>query len=117
MTNETQLLPELMLQSDLFCTHVEALSRNRLSPSDTDALRLKINQCRGILLHLQELYEEDKLEVADPETCADFRNLMMSLLWVSFLTRELIDRRMFRKLVQIESTFTYALITRPRQKK
>jgi hypothetical protein len=107
----------LLLQADLFCNRVEALGRKQLSRPDMDALSLKISQCRGILAHLQQLYDDDKLAVTDPETCADFRNLVMSLLWVNFLAREVIDRRMFRKLVQIESTFTYVLVTRPKQKR
>jgi hypothetical protein len=111
------LLVELLLQTDLFCNRVEALGRKQLSRPDMDALSLKISQCRGILAHLQQLYDDDKLAVTDPETCADFRNLVMSLLWVNFLAREVIDRRMFRKLVQIESTFTYVLVTRPKQKR
>jgi hypothetical protein len=113
----TLLLLELLLQADLFCNRVEALGRKQLSRPDMDALSLKISQCRGILAHLQQLYDDDKLAVTDPETCADFRNLVMSLLWVNFLAREVIDRRMFRKLVQIESTFTYVLVTRPKQKR
>ncbi len=115
MEEGRSLLVELLLQADLFSNQVEALGRKQLSPPDMDVLSEKIGQCRGILGHLQELYESDKLAVTDPETCADFRNLVMSLLWVNFLAREVIDRKTFRKLVQIESTFTYALITRPRQ--
>ena len=115
MEEGTALLVELLLQADLFCNRVEALARSQLSRSDLDALRLKISQCRGILTHLQQLYENDTLAIRDPETCADFRNLVISLLWVNFLGRDLIDRKMFRKLVQIESSFTYALITRPKQ--
>lgn len=114
MKEGTLLLVELLLQADLFCNQVEALGRKALSRSDMEALALKISQCRGILSHLQQLYDDDKLAVTDPETCANFRNLVMSLLWVNFLGRELIDRKLFRKLVQIESTLTYALITRPK---
>ena len=117
MDEGTALLIDLLLQADLFCNQVEALGKKKLSPSHAHALSLKISQCRGILAHLQELYESDTLAVKDPGTCVDFRTLVMSLLWVSFLARELIDHRLFRRLVQIESTFTYTLITRPKQKR
>jgi hypothetical protein len=116
MEEGTSLLVELLLQSELFCNRVEAVSRDKLSGLQMDDLRLKISQCRGFLAHLQQLYETDTLAISNPETCAGFRSLVMSLLWVNFLGRELIDRKMFRKLVQIESTFTYALVTRPKQK-
>ncbi len=114
MIEEDALLVELILQADLFCNHVESLAKNALDPPTSDALRLKISQCRGATTHLQELYENDELGIDDSGTCADFRNVIISLLWISFLARDLISHRMYRKLVQIESSFTYALITRRR---
>jgi len=92
-----------MLQAEVFCAQVEAVSKKDLSLSDMHALNLKINQCRGELVHLQELYETDNLTINDPAVCADFRRLVMSLLWVNFLGRSSIDFKLFRKLVQIES--------------
>lgn len=115
MDDGTALLIEVLLQADLFCNQVEALAKKNVPFPDLSALRLKISQCRGILAHLQGLYEKDKFAVKDPGTCADCRNLVISLLWVSFLARDLLDHRMFRRLVQIESSFTYAIITRPRR--
>ena len=43
---------------------------------------------------------------------ADFRQLVMALLWVAFYARTAIDFRIFRMLVRIESGFTYVLVTR-----
>ncbi len=80
-------------------------------------LRLKISQCQGILAQLQETYESDRLEVTDPAVCAAFRHLVMALLWVNFLGRDVVDYRMYRKLVCIESSLTYALITGPNAKR
>jgi hypothetical protein len=73
---------------------------------------LKISQCRGALTQLQAKFENDKLTIDDALVCADFRTLVMSLLWVNFAGRLLIDFKLFRKLVQIESGFTYLLIGR-----
>lgn len=112
MDEETSLLIELMLQAELFCATVEALGKKKLSLADMHALSLKISQCRSVLANLQDKYDNDELTVGDPAICADFRNLVMSLLWVNFLAQGLIDFRLFRKLVQIESSFTYLLITR-----
>jgi hypothetical protein len=74
------------------------------------ALRLKLAQVRGAVAHLQEQYENDVLAIENPVTCADFRTLIMSLMWAGFLARDILDRKAFRKLVLIESSFTYALI-------
>ena len=112
MSEETALLAELMLHSDVFCTAVEAEGARRLPPDKVDPIRLKISQSRGILAHLQKEYDDDRLTISDPAICADFRSLIMSLLWVNFLAQELIDQKMFRKLVLIESSFTYLLIAR-----
>ena len=112
MDEETALLVELMLQADLFCNEVETAGKKALLLADMHALSLKISQCRGVLSHLQKLYENDELTVHDPGVCADFRTLIMSLMWVNFLAKGLVDFKLFRKFVQIESGFTYALITR-----
>jgi len=112
MDEETSLLVELMLQAEMFCASVEALGKKSLCFDDMYPLSLKISQCRGVLAYLQDKYDNDQLAVYDPAICQDFRVLVMSLLWVNFLGRELIDFRLFRKLVQIESGLTYVLITR-----
>ena len=114
MTEESALLAEIMLQSAVFCAAVEEAAAMQALPINViDPLRLKISQCQGILAQLQETYESDRLEVIDPAVCASFRHLVMALLWVNFLGRDVVDYRMYRSLVCIESSLTYALITRP----
>lgn len=112
LTEDDALLVELMLQAELFCTHVEAAGKKVLPISEVYTLLLKISQCRGVLTQLQAKYDCDKLTIDDALVCADFRTLVMSLLWVNFFARQFIDFRLFRKLVQIESGFTYLLIGR-----
>ena len=116
MNADDLLLVELMLQADLFCNQTEAAAKKKLPAAEMKELRLKISQCRGALAELQEKYENDQLSIANTAVCADFRNLLISLQWAGFLARGSLDRRLFRKLVQIESGFTYLLITRRRGK-
>jgi len=59
-----------------------------------------------------ELVTHDELTIEDPLVCADFRTLVMSLLWVHFFARKFTDFKLFRRLVQIESGFTYLLAGR-----
>ena len=114
MTDETARLSELMLQADVFCCRIEAAVK-RLPKSPTyDELRLKIGQCRCVIALLQKRFDDDKLTLRDGSVAADFRQLVMSLLWVSFEARSIVDRRLFRKIVQIESGFTYLLIVNAR---
>ena len=114
MDIDDSLLPELMLQAEVFCAQAEGAGEKTLSSAAMEDLRLKISQCRGALAELQGKYEADQLTITNAAVCADLRNLVISLLWLSFLARNIIDRRLFRKLVQIESSFTYLLITRRR---
>ena len=79
-------------------------------------LRLKNRQWRGDLPELQHKYEDDKLTLANSAICAAVRSALISLLWANFLGRGSVDRKLFRKLVQIESGFTYLLITRRSKK-
>ena len=62
-------------------------------------------------MQLQTYHDEDQLMIANPSVRSDFRTLIMSLLWVAFRARTLVDYKLFRKLVQIESGFTYLLIS------
>ena len=114
MDADDSLLVEAMLQTEVFCNQVEAAANRSLPLSELEELRLKISQCRGALRELQSKYDDDELTVNNTVVCADFRNLVTSLLWVNFFARHVLDRRLYRKLVQIESTFTYLLITRKR---
>ncbi|HEY1583699.1 MAG TPA: hypothetical protein VGF73_11435 [Chthoniobacterales bacterium] len=115
MDEQDSLLLELMLQAEVFCSQVEAAAKKTLSIPEMCELSLKISQCRGALYHLQDKYESDQLTITDSTVCADFRQLMMAILWVNFLGSAVIDARLYRKLVQIESGFTYLLISRREQ--
>ena len=112
MDEEVALLSELMLQTEVFCARLEAGMVDIPNSDDKIEFRLRLSQCRGILSQLQQLYDDDKLTVDHPLTAATFRQLVMSLLWVSFRGRELVDYKLYRKVVQIESGFTHLLISR-----
>lgn len=116
MIEETSALTEIMLQAELFCSKLEALAKKCLPLSEMHALSLKISQCRGVLSHLQELYEEEELTLENPAIRAEFHQLLMYLLWVNFLGRNCIDLDLFRKLIQMESSFTHLLIIRSEEK-
>ena len=75
-------------------------------------LRTKIGQIRNQLASLQELFNEGKLNLENPPVPADFRQMIIALLWVAFYARTAIDYRTFRRLVLIEASFTYLLVTR-----
>jgi len=108
---DTALLAEMMLSAEQFCSKVEAAAQDFAPTPEHETLRLKLNQCRTLLAQLQVLFEEDKLTIENGSACAQFRALLMALLWVAFGARRIIDFRMFRKLVMIESSFTYLLIS------
>ena len=110
MTDDTALLAEMMLQAEMFCGRIEAGAQDRPKGPDQDELRLKISQCRSALRQLQNYHDEDKLTISNAAVRADSRSLVMSLLWVAFRAGALVDFKLFRKLVQIESGFTYLLI-------
>jgi|KBSMisStaDraftv2_1062788.scaffolds.fasta_scaffold989398_1 hypothetical protein len=112
LSERDALLVELMLQAELFCSQIERLGKKKLPLSEVHALLLKISQCRGALTQLQAKFENDELTIEDPLVCADFRTLVMSLLWVHFFARKFTDFKLFRRLVQIESGFTYLLAGR-----
>jgi hypothetical protein len=112
MTEDSKALAELMLSVDQFCSRVENALKDVAPISDEKDLRLKIGQCRNQLAYLQEIYNEGKLTIENPTVRADFRQLVMALLWISFHARNAIDFRTFRMLVMIESSFTYLLVSR-----
>ena len=110
---ETLTLAELLLHAEQFCLRVESrIADSAPAPEEHAELRLKISQSRGLVALLQRAYEEDKLTLENASVRADFRLLVLTLLWVAFRARHTIDRRTFRMLVMIESGFTYLLVTR-----
>ncbi len=112
MDEPTAVLPELLLLAERFCLRIEAaVTRQPCIAEDVNELRLKLGQCRNIMAILQKAFNEDELCLQKVAIRANFRVLIMNLLWVTFRARRVIDRRTFRMLVMIESSFTYLLIT------
>ncbi|HKR22406.1 MAG TPA: hypothetical protein VJS17_07425 [Pyrinomonadaceae bacterium] len=112
MSENTKTLAELMLHADQFCSKVETAIKDVAPILEEKELRLKMGQCRNQLACLQEIFNDGKLSIENPRVRADFRQLVMALLWVAFYARSAIDLRIFRMLVRIESGFTYLLVSR-----
>jgi hypothetical protein len=112
MKEETETLAELMLHAEQFCSRVEEATKDVAPLAEQGELRTKIGQIRNQLASLQELFNEGKLNLANPPVPADFRQMIIALLWVAFYARTAIDYRTFRRLVLIEASFTYLLVTR-----
>ena len=112
MNEDTETLGELMLHADQFCSKVEAATQDVAPNPEEKELRTKIGQCRNQLAYLQEVLNDGKLNIENPRVRADFRQLVMALLWISFYARSAMDFRIFRMLVMIESGFTYLLASR-----
>jgi hypothetical protein len=109
MKEDTETLAELMLHADQFCSKIEA-AMNDVAPNPEQAeLRIKIGQCRAQLAYLQNVFDENKLKIENPAVRADFRHLVMALMWIAFYARAAIDFKTYRRLVMIESSFTYLL--------
>jgi hypothetical protein len=112
MKEDTETLAELMLHADQFCSKVEDAIRDAAPIPQEEDLRIKIGQCRNQLAYLQEVFNDGNLSIENPRVRADFRQLVMALLWISFQARSAIDFRTFRMLLMIESSFTYLLVSR-----
>jgi hypothetical protein len=112
MNEDTETLAELMLHADQFCSKVEDATKDIAPNPEEKELRIKIGQCRTQLAYLQEVFNNGKLNIENPAVRADFRQLVMALLWIAFHARGAIDFRIFRMLVRIESGFTYLLVSR-----
>jgi len=112
MKEDTETLAELMLHAEQFCSKVEEATEDVAPIAERSELRIKIGQIRNQLASLQELFNEGKLNVEHPTVRADFRHLIIALLWVAYYARSAIDYKTFRRLVLIEASFTYLLVTR-----
>jgi hypothetical protein len=112
MSEDTETLAELMLHAEQFCSKVEDATKDVAPISEEKELRTKIGQCRNQLAYLQELFNAGKLNIENPSVRANFRQLVMALLWIAFYARSAIDFRIFRMLVRIESGFAYLLVSR-----
>jgi hypothetical protein len=112
MSEDTETLAELMLHAEQFCSKVENAVKDVAPIAEEKELRAKIGQCRAQLAYLQEVFNDGKLNIENPGVRADFRQLVIALLWIAFYARSAIDFRIFRMLVRIESGFTYLLVSR-----
>ena len=112
VSEDSETLSELMLHAEQFCSRVEEATKDVAPTAEHGELRIKIGQIRNQLAQLQEIFDDDKLSIENPRVRADFRQLVMALLWVAFYARTAIDFRIFRMLVRIESGFTYLLVSR-----
>jgi len=112
MNEDNETLAELILHADRFCSKVEDALKDVAPIAEEQDLRLKIGQCRNQLAYLQEIYNDGELNIENARVRADFRQLAMALLWISFYARSAIDFKTFRMLVLIESSFTYLLVSR-----
>jgi hypothetical protein len=109
VSEETETLAELLLSADLFCSKIEIAAKSIGASGEKTELRTKLGQCRTQLAHLQNVLDEENLYLEEPSVRADFRHLLMLLMWLSYYARTVIDYKLFRRLVVIESTFTYLL--------
>jgi hypothetical protein len=112
MSEDTETLVELMLHAEQFCSKVDEATKDVAPIAEHGELRTKIGQIRNQLTELQEIFNDGKLSIENPRVRADFRQMVMALLWVAFYARSAIDFKTFRMLVRIESGFTYLLVTR-----
>ena len=102
----------LLLHADQFCSKVEQATKDVAPTPEEKELRAKIGQCRTQLAYLQEAFNDGKLTVENPSVRAEFRHLVIALLWIAFYSRTAINFRVFRMLVRIEAGFTYLLVNR-----
>jgi hypothetical protein len=112
VSEDSETVAELMLHAEQFCSRVEEATKDVAPIAEHSELRIKIGQIRNQLTELQEIFNDGKLSIENPRVRADFRQLVMALLWVAFYARTAIDFRIFRMLVRIESGFTYLLVSR-----
>ena len=112
MSEDTETLAELMLHAEQFCSRVEEATKDVAPIAQDSDLRIKIGQIRNQLTELQETFNDGKLSIENARVRADFRQMVIALLWVAFYARSAIDFKIFRMLVRIEAIFTYLLVSR-----
>jgi hypothetical protein len=106
---DTRLLAELMLEAERFCSKVDAAMKDVAATPEQNELRVKLGQCRAQLAHLQDSFNENKLTLQNRAILADFRHLIIALMWIAFYARQIMDFRLYRMLIKVESSFTYLL--------
>jgi hypothetical protein len=113
MRDDSVTLFELMLAAERACNAVEPARAGLVgvNPAE-DELRLKIGQCRNLLTQLHRLYDQDRLRIDEAEVRGHFQHLVTALMWACFWSRERLDRKVFRMLVNVQFGFTYLLMAR-----
>lgn len=106
---DIELLQAIMLRAELFCSHVEAGVKKFARDPKQDSVRLKINQCRGGLVRLQTLFDKNELTITNRSVRDELCHLVTALMWVAFHARVVVDYKIFRMLVMIESSVTHLL--------
>ena len=57
------------------------------------------------------MFNDDELTITNAAVRGNVSHLVVTLLWIAFLGRRILDRKLFRMVVMIESSFTYLLNT------
>ena len=112
MDLNSELLAEMMLHSSQFCNKAEGVSSSLNDRHELDEFRLKLGQARNILERLQVAYNDNVLDPGSERVMAEFRQLVIALLWIAFYIRQHLDFKLFRMIVSIEAGFTYLLVNR-----
>ena len=102
VSEDSETVAELMLHAEQFCSRVEEATKDVAPIAENSELRIKIGQIRNQLAELQEIFNDGKLSIENPRVRADFRQMVIALLWVAFYARSAIDFKTFRMLVRIE---------------
>ena len=95
MSEDSETLAELMLHAEQFCSKVEEATKDVAPIAEQGELRIKIGQIRNQLAQLQEIFNDGKLSIENPRVRAEFRHMVIALLWVAFYARTAIDFRTF----------------------
>jgi hypothetical protein len=112
MTEDTEILSEMMLAAERFCNQIETRNKDVAPNPEEKELHAKLGLCRTQLAYLQNIFDNDRLNFEDPLVREGFRHLIIALMWVAFYSRSFIDFKLFRKVVLMEASFTYLLLSR-----
>lgn len=112
MDQSSEMLAEMMLHASQFCSKAETFGTLLANTQEKDEFRVKLSQARNTLERLQDTYNDEALDLGNKATAAEFRQLIIALLWAGFYIRHHLDFKMFRMIVSVEAAFTYLLLNR-----
>jgi hypothetical protein len=78
--------------------------------ADREELFLKIGQGRALVSELQAAFDQDRLSMENVLICEEFRCLILTLHWVAFYGRTVIERSAFKKMMLLEAGLSRLLI-------